>query len=186
MRSSFLTKAVLAAGLCAAAAAQSGGSAEHWVSTWATAQQLVAGGRPGGPPADLPASFANQTVRMIAKVSVGGRRVRIELSNMIGAQALEIGAAHIAVYKGGGAIIDGTDRMLSFGGSRSFTIAPGVVAFSDPVDLEVAPLSGIAVSLYLPHDTGAPTNHMLGLHTAYISKGDVTASGNMPESTTMF
>ena len=54
------------------------------------------------------------------------------------------------------------------------------------MDLEVAPLSDLAVSLYLPRDTGAPANHTVGLHTAYISKGNVAGSRSMPEPTTMF
>ena len=80
--------------------------ADGWVTTWTTAQQLVA---PTGPPraarqkgpeaSNLPASMADQTVRMVAHVSLGGRRVRVELSNMLNAQPLEIGAAHLAIAK---------------------------------------------------------------------------------------
>src|SRR5438477_8433465 len=69
---------------------------EHWVATWATAQQLMAtsvGGRSGAPPSNLPATFANQTARMIVRTSLGGSRVRVELSNMLNAQPVEIGAA---------------------------------------------------------------------------------------------
>jgi lysophospholipase L1-like esterase len=182
------------AALCAAslAPAQNGG-AENWVTTWTTAQQLIA---PAGPPrparqkgpeaSNLPASFTDQTVRMVAHVSIGGRRLRMELSNMMNAQPLEIGAAHLAVAKAGGEIADGTDRVLKFGGSGTFTIPPGAVSVSDPVDLEVAPLSDLAVSLYLPRDTGAPANHTVGLHTGYIAKGNVVSSRNMPEPTNTF
>jgi lysophospholipase L1-like esterase len=197
---------------------------EHWVASWATAQDLmpVSFGRPSGqppgpppaqvqnatadrapdaqgtarppqpprrgsPPAsNLPATFADQTVRMIVRASLGGRRVRVELSNMLTAKPLEIGAAHIARYKGDGSIVEGTDRVLTFSGSPSFTIPPGVLAVSDPVDLAVAPLSDLAISLYLPNDTGKPTSHTIGLHTAYISKGNVTGSLDMPEPATMF
>jgi lysophospholipase L1-like esterase len=52
------------------------------------------------------------------------------------------------------------------------------------VDLNVAPSADLAVSLYLPHDTGAPTAHNVGLQTAYISKGDVSGSASMPEPVT--
>jgi lysophospholipase L1-like esterase len=104
---------------------------------------------------------------------------------MLNAQPVEIGAAHIAIHKGHGAILEGTDRPLMFGGSSSFTIPPGALAVSDPVNLEVAPLSDLAVSIYLPRDTGAPTNHPLGVHTAYISNGDVTSSVAMPDPKTM-
>jgi lysophospholipase L1-like esterase len=167
--------------------------AEKWVTTWTTAQQLVA---PTGPPrparqkgpeaSNLPASMADQTVRMVAHVSLGGRRVRVELSNMLNALPLEISAAHLAVARDGGQIVDGTDRVLKFSGSEFFTIPPGVVAVSDPVDLDVAPLSDLAVSLYVPHDTGAPSNHTVGLHTGFISNGNVAGSRSMPEPTTMF
>lgn len=179
--------------LCAGAMLPAQSALEGWVTTWTTAQQLIA---PTGPPrparqkgpeaSNLPASLADQTVRMVAHVSIGGRRVRVELSNMMNAQPLEIGAAHVATAKAGGEIVDGTDRVLKFGGGASFTISPGAIVVSDPVDLEVAPLSDLAVSLYLPRDTGAPASHTVGLHTAYISKGNVTGSRSMPEPTTMF
>ncbi len=125
---------------------------------------------------------------MVAHVSLGGRRVRVELSNMLNALPLEIGAAHLAVARGeGGDIVDGTDHVLRFGGSESFTIAPGVIAVSDPVDLDVAPLSDVAVSLYVPHDTGAPANHTVGLHTGYISNGNVVClAKHCLRPTTMF
>jgi lysophospholipase L1-like esterase len=182
-----------AAALCTGAMLPAQSGLDSWLTTWTTAQQLVA---PAGPPrtarqkgpeaSNLPASFADQTVRMVAHVSAGGRRVRVELSNMLNAQPLEIGAAHVAVAKAAGEIADGTDRVLKFGGAASFTIPGGAIAVSDPADLEIEPLSDLAVSLYLPRDTGAPANHNVGLHTAYISKGNVAGSRSMPEPTTMF
>jgi lysophospholipase L1-like esterase len=53
--------------------------------------------------------------------------------------------------------------------------------FSDPVDLDVPAESDLAVSLYLPNDTGPPTSHVVALHTSYISKGDTTGQAVMPE-----
>ncbi len=98
-----------AAALCAGALLPAQSGLESWVTTGTTAQQLVA---PTGPPmpvarqkgpeaANPLASFADQTVRMVAHVSLGGRRVRVEL-NMLNAKPLEIGAAHVAVAKAGG------------------------------------------------------------------------------------
>src|SRR6185503_13324379 len=69
---------------------------DHWVTSWTTAQQLVGsnvpagggpqrGGRGGGPATNLPPSFSDETLRQIAHVSLGGRRIRVELSNMINA-----------------------------------------------------------------------------------------------------
>ncbi|MEO8597082.1 MAG: SGNH/GDSL hydrolase family protein [Candidatus Solibacter sp.] len=142
-------------------------------------------GRGGRGPAPLPTSFTDQSVRMILRTSMGGRRVRIELSNMTTANPLQIGAAHVALHKGGGATVEGTDRALTFGGKWAVTIAGGVLVVSDPVDLEVAPLTELAVSIYLPYETSAASNHRLGLHTMYITPGDTTAHTNLPESAKM-
>ena len=96
---------------------------EHWVATWATAQQLMAtppGGRSGAPPSNLPATFANQTVRMVVRISLGGSRVRVQLRICSTRSLLKSGAAHI-YRQGRGAIVEGSDRVLTFGGSRTFT-----------------------------------------------------------------
>ena len=189
---------------------------DRWVSTWATAQQLMPtsfpGGRSGAPPQggtgpqmqaspppsapsasqgvtpyqqqrSVPASIEDQTVRMIAHTTIGGRALRIEISNMANAQPLEIGSAHVALHRGDGAIVPGTDRVLKFSGNESFVVPPGALFLSDSVDLNLAPFSDLAISLYLPKNTGSPTNHTMGLHTAYISKGNVTGSDVMPEPT---
>jgi lysophospholipase L1-like esterase len=131
----------------------------------------------------LPASIEDQTVRMIAHTTIGGRALRIEISNMANVQPLEIGSAHVALDKGDGAILPGTDRAVKFSGNESFVVPPGALFLSDPVDLNLAPFSDLAISLYLPKNTGSPTNHTMGLHTAYISKGNVTGSEAMPEPT---
>ncbi|HEY4363059.1 MAG TPA: SGNH/GDSL hydrolase family protein [Bryobacteraceae bacterium] len=185
--------AVVVAALAALTTLSAQSRPDRWVTTWTTAQELVA---PTGPPrparqkgpeaSNLPPSLADQTVRMVAHVSLGGRRLRVELSNMLNAQPLEIGAAHLAIAKVGGEIAGGTGRILTFGGSATFTIPPGVVAVTDPVDLEVAPLADLAVSVYLPHDTGVPASHTVGLHTGYISKGNVAGSRSMLEPTALF
>jgi len=157
-------------------------SASHWVSTWTTAQQFV---RPDllMPPGESipqpqPPRFPriiprlnNQTVRMIARTSVGGHGVRIQLTNAFGRPVVEIGAASIALPTK-------QSRALTFGGRKGILIPPGAVVLSDPLpDLEIPPLTDLAISLYLPHDTGAPTQHMFGLHTAYVSDaGDFTAA----------
>lgn len=133
----------------------------------------------------MPPSLTDQTVRMILRTSIGGRRVRVELSNMATASPLQIGAAHIAVHAGSGATKPGTDRVLTFGGQEAITIAGGVLAVSDPVDLEVAPLSELSVSLYLPYETSTTSNHRLGLHTMYITPGNTTAAPTLTEPAKM-
>jgi lysophospholipase L1-like esterase len=55
---------------------------------------------------------------------------------------------------------------------------------SDPVDLVVPASSDLAVSLYLPADTGPPTVHPDGVHTAYIASGDATGRAALDATVT--
>jgi lysophospholipase L1-like esterase len=122
---------------------------------------------------------------MILRTSIGGRRARVKLSNAFNGTTVEIGAAHIAVRDSESGIVAGSDRALTFGGRPWIKMAPGMVVVSDPVDLTVAPLADLAVSLYFPGDTGAPTTHATGLRPAYISReGDFSGSPTIPDATT--
>ena len=84
---------------------------ERWVATWATAQMLVrpAPARPPAAPVTAlagPATtvqqigtrgFDNQTVRMIVRTSIGGKRLRVRLSNAFGSAPVVVGTAHLAL-----------------------------------------------------------------------------------------
>ena len=174
-------------------AAASPPAAERWVTTWATAQQLAPtrlpfGGRDEPPPpppaARVPATLKDQTVRMIARATIGGRRVRIRLANALEKPTIRVGVAHIAVRQAGAAIVPASDRALTFGGRPSTVVPPGAVVLSDPVDLMVTPLTDLAVSLYLPETTGLPTIHPDGMHTAYIAAGNTTGQATLDASAT--
>jgi lysophospholipase L1-like esterase len=103
------------------------------------------------------------------------------LSNAFGSAPVIVGSAHLARRAAASSIVAGTDRALTFAGKASFTMMPGSVVVSDPVDIEVPALGDLAVSLYVPSDTGAPTTHATGLHTTYVSsEGDFTAQSEFP------
>jgi lysophospholipase L1-like esterase len=124
---------------------------------------------------------------MIVRTSIGGQRVRVRLFNALGASSVAIGAAHIAVRAKDAAVVAGSDRVLTFSGRPTATLYAGQVLLSDPVTLDVRPLADLAVSLYLPGDTGAPTSHTFGLRPTYVSgPGDFTASPDIsgPATTT--
>jgi lysophospholipase L1-like esterase len=159
---------------------------EHWVATWTTAQLLV---RTPPPPAAANAQtanargFNNQTVRMMVRASIGGRRVRVKISNAFGSAPLVLGTAHIAVRSKDSEIVPASDHALSFNGKPGCTVGPGIVMMSDPVDFNFAPLADLAVSLYFPGETGPQTNHAAALHTTYIKEGDVTAEPALADAT---
>jgi lysophospholipase L1-like esterase len=130
-------------------------------------------------------SFRNQTLRMIAHTTIGGRRVRIELSNAFGSAPLVIGAAHIALRDKGAGVVAASDRAVLFGGRPGCWIPPGATEISDPVSLDLPSASDLAVSIYLPETATADTMHAVGLHTTYISReGDTTSAAAMVDATT--
>lgn len=177
-----------------AAFGQNGGSSgQHWIATWVAAQQ-----QPRTPPAAQaaaskkatarpapPIAFNHQTVRMIVHTSIGGKRVRIQLSNTFGTAPLAVGAAHIALHGKESAIVPGSDRALMFNGKPSCLIPAAATMVSDPVDLDVPAQGDLAVSVYVPGDTGPATTHSLGLHTTFISKqGDATGEPALADTIT--
>src|SRR4051812_20955055 len=101
--------------------ATAGTAQEHWVATWAAAQQPA---NPAPPPGAQPVaaasgsgrgsaaltSFHNQTIRMFVRSSLGGSRLRVQLSNAYGTTALTIGAVHVARRAKESEITAGTDR----------------------------------------------------------------------------
>jgi lysophospholipase L1-like esterase len=129
------------------------------------------------------AQYTNQTLREIVHTSVGGDQVRVRIANTFGTAPLVIGAAHVAVSSSGSAIVPGTDRVLTFGGSATVTIPAGAPAVSDPVDLSVKAVSDLAVSLYLPSATKAETTTFIQGSSFASSAGDFAGSADLPGAT---
>ncbi len=169
-----LVAATLALAACVTAPAPSTTATGGWSATWAAP--------PTTPPATAK-TFENQTVRQVVRISAGGTRVRVRLTNEFGKTPLAVGAASLSLAGPDGAPT-GSRIALTFGGLPSATIPAGAPMLSDPVDLAVAPLSQLSVSLYLPKATGPCTCHFGGYQTAYISApGDFTMKAFEPAST---
>jgi lysophospholipase L1-like esterase len=145
----------------------------HWIGTWG-ASPFVFGGF--GPTA-APMPFVDQTLRQKLRISVGGDQVRIRFSNELGTTPLVIGAATLALATGDSAIDSASMRPLTFGGESSVTIPAGAPALSDAVDMAVADLTELAVSIYLPEETAPATMHM-GRST-YVAAGDATQAASL-------
>lgn len=176
---------LLAASLFATAPVQAAPAPDRpaWTATWTASPQPLWEGD-FALPVNVPGSLWNQTVRQVARVSVGGDHVRVRLSNEYGSTPLVIGAARIALAGGGAATVPGSSRVLTFGGNASITIPPGAPAVSDPIALDVAALASLSVSLYLPRPTAVSTFHWDARQTAYVMAGDQVASDTpTPDST---
>ncbi|MBV9288456.1 MAG: SGNH/GDSL hydrolase family protein, partial [Hyphomicrobiales bacterium] len=175
MRRHMLIAAAAAAGLLALQplAAQAHG----WVGSWGASDVF-----PVGPDVNF------QTLRQFMRLSAGGSRVRVRFSNATGLYPLVIGAAHIARPApggSGGAIDPASDHALTFGGLREVTVAPGAEVVSDPVAMDLAPLSTVAISLFAPRWTGPSVIHNDGVATAYIvDDADATAEAALTNTRT--
>ena len=147
----------------------------NWVSTWTASPQAVWG-------ADftfdtkVPGELKDQTLRQVARISLGGERLRIVIANDYGKQPMQIGAARIALSAGGGAIVAGTDRTITFGGQASATVPPGAPLLSDPIELPTTALASLTISIYLPEPTPASTFHWEGGQTAWLASGNQVAA----------
>ena len=159
-------------------------SAEDWIGTWTASAQPV--WEPDFPvPTNMPRNLWNQTIRQTVRASIGGKQVRVVLSNEYGTQPLLIGTAHVALADKGAAIVAGSDRKLTFGGKDSIEIPPGAPAISDPIALDVAALTKLSVSLFVPRTSPTSTMHWDGHDTAYIVSGDQTAAADFKADSTI-
>jgi lysophospholipase L1-like esterase len=164
----------------------SGMHSGRWVATWSAAPQ-----QPGPLTidaifgADKSRSFDNQTIRHIVHTSVGGRKVRVRVSNAFGFLPLRLGAASVARRSINAAIQPGTSRRLTFGGQVSILIPAGAVAVSDAVDLDVPARGDLAVSVYLPTETEPASYHETTMQDSYVAAGtgNFTGAADLPGAT---
>ena len=175
----YLTLAIAA---LAATALPFGASAEaKWVVSWAASP--VNPSAAFGPFPATP-SFHNQTLRQFLRLSAAGRALRIRFTNTYGEAPLAIGAARIAILNADGSERPGSSRRLSFDGHGSVSVPRGAAYLSDSVALPVEAGAKLALSLYLPGDTGPCTCHPTGVDTLEISTpGDFSAAPFHPAST---
>ena len=172
-----LLAAALVSGVTSSvAAAEAGSTINGWITTWAStpaprwAEELPA-------PFGVPEVLENQTIRQVARISVGGNKVRVVLSNEYGKKPLTIGAGSVALAGKDGAVDKASLKPLSWGGRPFVVVPPGAPILSDPVDLQVQPLSSLSVSIFLPKRTAPTSVHWDAVQTTYISgPGDFVAA----------
>jgi lysophospholipase L1-like esterase len=170
MRLALLICAVLTA------ASPSWAASAHWVGAWGASPTAPQPASPGVPERLLSPRFENQTIFQVVRLSAGGQRLRLRLTNEYGVRPLKIGALRVAVVDAQGMDVPGSARVVTFAGARTTSIPPGAPMLSDPVDLPTPRLARLRVSLYLPDQTGPCTCHMSGQEYVSVDgPGDLTA-----------
>ncbi|MDH6572519.1 lysophospholipase L1-like esterase [Streptomyces sp. SAI-117] len=120
-------------------------------------------------------SAADRGYRMVVHTSVGGRDLRVRLSNAFGHQPVTFDSVYAGRRLEGAALLRGSNRRLTFDGSSSVTVEPGATVYSDPLPGTLAAGSDLVVSLHTPDAAGPVTGHGMALQTSYATRGDHTA-----------
>ncbi|MES2347987.1 MAG: SGNH/GDSL hydrolase family protein [Pseudomonadota bacterium] len=161
-------RTVLAALLLNASPAMAAQNLQHWVATWGAAQQLPE------PANELPAEhWRDASLRQVVRLSLGGSRLRVRISNAYGSAPLVVEGASIALAQPGKADIDATTlRPLTFDGRGTVMIPAGAEYYSDAVDMTVKPAADLAVSLYFKGEPARQTGHPGSRAASFLAKGN--------------
>lgn len=142
-----------------------------WVSTWASAIEKVNQTASAMPVNALDGT----TIRQPMRVSTGGTRLRLRITNQYGKEPLVIKSMHIAkqINVASSEIDTSTDTVITFNnGDESLTLNPGATIISDPVEYRVAPLENLAVSTYYESSPAIITGHRCARSTQYQMQGN--------------
>jgi lysophospholipase L1-like esterase len=171
------------ASLCMSACAVSAPATAQptWIGTWAASPQPT-WSSDFAFPTHLPPTLEDQTFRQVARIALGGQRLRLVFSNEYGTQPLRIGSVHVARAGEGAAVDPLADRVVTFDGQPSVTVPPGAPVLSDPIALPVPALSRLAVSVWLPQRAQASTFHWDGRSTAWIAQGNRVAATRLDDA----
>ena len=143
--------ALLLAGATALSSAEPGAPSasavrRHWATSWIAPAEPIWGGD-FVLPLGMPEQLRDVTIRQHLRISLGGERLRLVVSNEYGRAPLRVARAHVGLEGSGGG------AHATFQGAREVVVAAGAKAVSDPVSLLVASGARLKVDLYLPERT---------------------------------
>ena len=144
----------------------------HWVGTWGTAPQLVE--RHNNPPAP---GLANNSLREIVQVSIGGKKVRLKLTNEFSTEATEIKAVELAIAKTAGSsseIDEATTVSLTFNGESGVTIPANGTVISDAVNFKMGDRQNVAITIHYGSASPSVSGHPGSRTTSYLKEGNTT------------
>ncbi|WP_433019498.1 SGNH/GDSL hydrolase family protein [Kribbella sp. CA-294648] len=104
-----------------------------WRAAWLTAMQ-----QPNANPNWSQQGFAAESVRQVVRLSAGGPKVRIRISNQYGERPLRLTGATVARAAQGAAVEPGSVRTVRFGGAETISVPIGSQIASDAVNLPTA------------------------------------------------
>lgn len=147
-----------------------------WQPAWVSAQMV-----PGGDNRLSSGAMTGASLRQIVRVSAGGQRIRIRISNAFGTAPLVVRGAAVArpVRVDGASVRSGSITALRFGGRAGVSVPAGSDWLSDPVAMPVAAFDDLAVTLHVAGEPGEQTSHPGSRATSWLAKGDATRDAAM-------
>jgi lysophospholipase L1-like esterase len=106
---------------------------------------------------------------MIIAPHLGGRTLRVHLTNRFDPAPVTLGPVTIGMAGSGAALVPGSQRPVTFAGRSSITIPAGADAVSDPVKLSFGAFTDLAVSVFIPGSIKYPTEHFITRQTSYLT-----------------
>ncbi|MFK3738361.1 SGNH/GDSL hydrolase family protein [Massilia sp. TN1-12] len=164
MRTSLTKTAMFALAMAVGA---NGAAAESWATSWHASPQPA-----WGPdfilPTGVPSHLERQTTRDTVRLSTGGTRLRLVLSNRYGHAPVAVGGVKVAQ--------DGRSAGVTFAGQSAAVIRPGAQLVSDPVAFAAASLSRLDVVTWFPGKVAVDSFHWGAQQTVAIAAGDRTGT----------
>ncbi len=143
-------------------------SAEQWIGAF--------GAAPDRPQPSI-ATFEGWTLRTTVRLSTGGSKIRLRLSNDLNDAQMILGSARVALPGSRlGSIDPATNVVATFSGVTTARLPAHAAVLSDPIALAVPAMADLVVSIYVSVSTSGPTSHVQGLATTAAARGDQTGA----------
>ncbi|MBN1926120.1 MAG: T9SS type A sorting domain-containing protein [Prolixibacteraceae bacterium] len=151
-----------------------------WVGSWSCAPYAAGSGNT--PPSPY---IANNTLRQVVRVSIGGDTVRVKFSNKTCSTPVTMNSVSIAVSKGGSAVDASTITSLTFNGNATITMNPYSSVLSDPVAFPLDPSARIAITIHYGQASSNTdiTSHVASRTDSYIVTGDKSTAADFGGAT---
>lgn len=149
---------------------------DRWVGAWASSQMIAENEHalPDG-------AMDGVTLRQVVRLTLGGERLRVRISNAFGDQPLHIASAAVAHPSApdGSAVAPGSSRPLTFSGRTDAVIPAGAIFVSDPVAFRAWALSHLAISLHVADAPPRLTAHPGARATSRMAPGDQVGAARL-------
>jgi lysophospholipase L1-like esterase len=147
-----------------------------WVASWASSQMI-----PDSANALAADDLRDATLRQTVHLSLGGKKIRVRLSNAFGIQPLHLTQVHVAraAASGSAAIDPASDRALAFDGKADVIVPPGAEYWSDSLDFEAPDKADLAISIHYADPPAQQTSHPGSRTTSYLVHGDHTGDADL-------